>query len=102
MALEKTYETVPEPKIVIAVGSSPISGGLFAHHSKINHGLDNIIPVDLYIPGCPPHPLTILDGLLRLIGKINKNLYCSRVKVQTDVSPIIQYSPLVNRIKSRT
>ncbi len=69
-ALEKTYNAIPEPKIVIAVGSCPISGGLFAHHNEVSRGLDNIIPVDLYIPGCPPHPLTILDGLLRLIGRI--------------------------------
>ena len=69
-ALLKTYEAVPAPKIVIAVGTCAISGGIFAESPESSRGLDTIIPVDLYIPGCPPHPLTILDGLLRLLGRI--------------------------------
>jgi Ni,Fe-hydrogenase III small subunit/Pyruvate/2-oxoacid:ferredoxin oxidoreductase delta subunit len=69
-ALLKTYEAVPSPKIVIAVGSCAISGGPYAGHPEQNDGTDPILPVDLYIPGCPPHPLTILDGILRLLGKI--------------------------------
>jgi Ni,Fe-hydrogenase III small subunit/Pyruvate/2-oxoacid:ferredoxin oxidoreductase delta subunit len=70
VALQKTYEAVPEPKIVIAVGSCAISGGLFADHPETCNGAERITPVDLYIPGCPPHPLTILDGLLRFVGII--------------------------------
>jgi hydrogenase-4 component I len=69
-ALIKTYEAMPEPKIVIAVGACAISGGIFAGSLESSKGLDTIIPVDLYIPGCPPHPLTILDGFLRLLGWI--------------------------------
>lgn len=69
LALEKTYEAVPEPKIVVAVGACAISGGPFFDHDETHKGVQNIIPVDLFIPGCPPHPLTILDGLLRLVGK---------------------------------
>jgi len=69
-ALVKTYEAVPDPKIVIALGACAVSGGIFADSPQSSHGLDTIIPVDLYIPGCPPHPLTILDGLLRLMGRI--------------------------------
>ncbi|MBI9109159.1 MAG: NADH-quinone oxidoreductase subunit NuoB [Spirochaetales bacterium] len=68
-ALLKAYEAVPEPKIVIAVGSCALSGGLFISHDETGNGVDTIIPVDLYIPGCPPHPLTILDGLLRILGR---------------------------------
>ncbi len=68
-ALLKTYEAIPEPKIVIAVGGCAISGGMFSESPQVAKGLNTIIPVDLYIPGCPPHPLTILDGLLRLLGR---------------------------------
>jgi Ni,Fe-hydrogenase III small subunit/Pyruvate/2-oxoacid:ferredoxin oxidoreductase delta subunit len=69
-ALLDTYAAVPDPKIVIAVGACAISGGPFINHSEVNNGAESVLPVDLYIPGCPPHPLTILDGLLRLLGRI--------------------------------
>jgi Ni,Fe-hydrogenase III small subunit len=68
-ALEKTFDAVPDPRIVIAVGACAISGGVF-HDSAQARGIPPSIPVDLWIPGCPPHPLTILDGLLRLLGRV--------------------------------
>jgi Ni,Fe-hydrogenase III small subunit/formate hydrogenlyase subunit 6/NADH:ubiquinone oxidoreductase subunit I len=70
LALTKTYEAVPAPKIVIAVGACAISGGPFRGHREVHNGADTVVPVDLYIPGCPPHPVTILDGLLRLLGRL--------------------------------
>jgi Ni,Fe-hydrogenase III small subunit/NAD-dependent dihydropyrimidine dehydrogenase PreA subunit len=71
-ALLDTYAAVPEPKIVIAVGTDAISGGIFRGHPEVHDGCNSLLPVDLYIPGWPPHPLTILDGLLRLLGKIKE------------------------------
>jgi len=68
-ALEKTWQAVPAPKLVIAVGACAISGGPYRDQAETHNGADTILPVDLYIPGCPPHPLTILDGLLQLLGK---------------------------------
>lgn len=69
-ALELTYEAVPSPKIVIAVGACAISGGPYIGHQLAHNGADSVVPVDLYVPGCPPHPWTILDGLLRLLGRL--------------------------------
>jgi Ni,Fe-hydrogenase III small subunit len=71
LALRKTFDATPAPKIVIAVGACAISGGMFAPHAQTHRGTEEILPVDLYIPGCPPHPYTILDGLLRLLGRID-------------------------------
>jgi len=70
LALEKTYEAVPPPKLVIAVGACAISGGPFAGSPEVAGGVGGILPVDLWVPGCPPHPLTTLDGLLRVLGTI--------------------------------
>lgn len=71
-ALELTYEAVPAPKLVIAVGACAISGGPFRGSPEVSAGVGDILPVDLWVPGCPPHPLTMLDGLLRLLGAIDE------------------------------
>jgi Ni,Fe-hydrogenase III small subunit/formate hydrogenlyase subunit 6/NADH:ubiquinone oxidoreductase subunit I len=70
LALKKTYDAIPAPKIVIAVGACAISGGPYVNHSETQNGAEMALPIDLFIPGCPPHPFTILDGLLRLLGRI--------------------------------
>jgi Ni,Fe-hydrogenase III small subunit/formate hydrogenlyase subunit 6/NADH:ubiquinone oxidoreductase subunit I len=67
LALEKTYQAVPSPKLVIAVGACAIAGGPYAGHAEVHDGAAAVLPVDLFVPGCPPHPLTILEGLLSLI-----------------------------------
>ena len=63
-ALLDTYAAVPAPKVVIAVGSCALTGGPFRGSAEVSEGLDTLLPVDLFIPGCPPHPMTNLHALL--------------------------------------
>jgi Ni,Fe-hydrogenase III small subunit len=67
-ALEDTYLATPAPKLIIAVGACAISGGVFAGSPALNRVFFENHPVDLYIPGCPIHPLTFVQGVLDLIG----------------------------------
>lgn len=71
-ALIKTYKAVAEPKLVIAVGSCASSGGIFGQ-SYANHGsVDKFVPVDVYIPGCPPRPEALIEGILLAIDQHKK------------------------------
>lgn len=70
-ALLRTYDAVPDPRIVIAVGACASSGGPFRGSPQVAGAVPAEIPVDLWVPGCPPHPLTVLDGLLRLLGRVS-------------------------------
>ena len=72
-ALLATYEATPGPKLVIAVGACAINGGPFRGSPEVLNGMPPEFAVDLWIPGCPPHPLTMLDGLLRLLGRLERN-----------------------------
>jgi Ni,Fe-hydrogenase III small subunit/formate hydrogenlyase subunit 6/NADH:ubiquinone oxidoreductase subunit I len=83
LALKKTYDAVPAPKIVIAVGACAISGGPYADHPEVHNGADAVVPVDLYVPGCPPHPYTILEGLLGLLGRARSREERVRLVAQT-------------------
>jgi NADH-quinone oxidoreductase B subunit len=65
--LKRIYEQMPEPKFVVAVGSCAISGGVFQDCYNVMEGVDKIIPVNAYIPGCPPKPEAILDGVVKLL-----------------------------------
>jgi Ni,Fe-hydrogenase III small subunit/ferredoxin len=69
IALRKTYEATPEPRVVVAVGACGCSGGIFreATYAAVG-GVDRVVPVDVYIPGCPPRPQAILNGLLVAMG----------------------------------
>ena len=77
-ALQNTYEATPKPKIVIAVGACAIAGGPFRGSSEAGNGVPPDFPIDLYVPGCPPHPLTLLDGLLRLLGRMPSERFSAR------------------------
>ncbi|OGQ94352.1 MAG: hydrogenase [Deltaproteobacteria bacterium RIFOXYD12_FULL_57_12] len=68
-ALLATYEAMPAPKLVIAAGACAIAGGPFRDSPETTGGINDLLPVDLFIPGCPPHPYTTLDGLLRLLDR---------------------------------
>jgi Ni,Fe-hydrogenase III small subunit len=68
--LRDAWEATPEPRIVVAVGACAINGGPFRGGAEAGTGVPADIPVDLWVPGCPPHPLTVMDGLLRLLGRI--------------------------------
>jgi NADH-quinone oxidoreductase B subunit len=68
--LRRVYEQMPEPKFVIAVGSCAISGGVFQGCYNILGGIDKIIPVDIYVPGCPPRPEAIIKGMALLVERL--------------------------------
>ena len=67
--LRKTYEAMPPPKRVVAIGACAISGGVFGPSYASAAGVKDIIPVDVIVPGCPPPPLAILHGLLLVAGR---------------------------------
>jgi Ni,Fe-hydrogenase III small subunit/formate hydrogenlyase subunit 6/NADH:ubiquinone oxidoreductase subunit I len=70
LALLKTYEATPSPKLVGAVGACACSGGIFRDSYAVKNGIDSVVPVDVYIPGCPPRPQAILYGILKAIDRL--------------------------------
>lgn len=80
--VRRLYDQMPEPKYVMAMGSCSITGGPFADSYSVVRGVDKIVPVDVFVPGCPPRPEALIDGFLLLkkklrspgIGKVKKNV----------------------------
>ncbi len=69
-ALIKTYNAAPDPKLVVATGACACSGGIFKDCYAAGSGLDSVVPVDVYIPGCPPRPQAILYGILKALDRV--------------------------------
>jgi Ni,Fe-hydrogenase III small subunit/formate hydrogenlyase subunit 6/NADH:ubiquinone oxidoreductase subunit I len=72
LALLKTFHATPDPMVVVAVGACGISGGIFGHNYATMGGVNRVIPVDVYIPGCPPRPHALLHGILLAVGRIQQ------------------------------
>jgi Ni,Fe-hydrogenase III small subunit len=70
LALRKTYAAMPEPRLVVAVGACGCSGGIFGQNYASLGGVDKVLPVNVYIPGCPPNPYALLHGILSAIGRL--------------------------------
>ena len=89
-ALWATYEATPSPKLVMAVGACACSGGVIGESYATAGGVDRRLPVDVYVPGCPPRPQAILHGLLLLLDRRDQKVAASRsvhVKEAPDRSP---------------
>ncbi len=67
--LKRIYEQMPDPRLVVAVGACALGGGVMKGCYNVGHGVDKVIPVNLFIPGCPPRPEAILYGILTLVGE---------------------------------
>ncbi len=79
-ALLKLYQQMPEPKYVIAMGACTCAGGMFTDSYSVVNGIDKIIPVDIYLPMCPPKPEALLDSIIKLQKKIRKETILDRQK----------------------
>lgn len=70
LALRKTYEAMPAPRLVVAVGACGCSGGIFGQNYASIGGVDKVVPVDVYVPGCPPGPYALMQGIMLAVGKL--------------------------------
>jgi Ni,Fe-hydrogenase III small subunit/formate hydrogenlyase subunit 6/NADH:ubiquinone oxidoreductase subunit I len=73
LALRKTYDATPAPRVVVAVGACGCSGGIFGQNYATCGAVDQVLPVDVYVPGCPPNPHALLHGILIAVGRLKGN-----------------------------
>lgn len=93
-ALVKLYEQMPEPKYVIAMGACTVTGGMYENDSySVVRGVDRLIPVDVYVPGCPPRPEALLDALIQLQKKIRTESIVDRKKRAALHVPRVKIGP---------
>lgn len=104
-ALLKLYQQMPEPKYVIAMGACTCGGGMFTDSYSVVNGIDKIIPVDIYLPMCPPKPEALLDSLIKLQKKIRKETitdrqkyianHISSLKFDEDIEMLVDFNDIV-------
>ena len=90
--LLRAYEAAPDPKIVVALGACGSSGGIFHDAYSVWSGIDKIVPVDVYIPGCPPHPASIIYGLGMALGIIDQKLQKKSYEQDNTLPPPVKSS----------
>ncbi|QGN06320.1 NADH-quinone oxidoreductase subunit B [Halorhabdus sp. CBA1104] len=77
--LERVYEQMPEPKLVLAAGSCASTGGVFHDCYNCHEGVDDVIPVDMYVPGCPTSPEALIDGIVKLLDEAGQKAQAERL-----------------------
>jgi len=82
-ALLKTLEAIPDPRIVVAVGACAL-GGVFGEDELVHGSVDAVVPVDVYVPGCPPSPLALLHGLLVAVGRLEEKVHALRFDLREE------------------
>ena len=89
-ALKRLYDSVPSPKLVFAVGNCAVGGGIWYDSYAVKGGCDEVIPVDYYIPGCPPRPEAILHGVAVALGLVDKKVSPTDLRPASEMPPGVQ------------